>query len=606
MKKIININLSSRLIPIEDSAYEMLRQYLDSLRRYFSQEEGADEIVGDIESRIAEVFQDKIRKGAHCITDEDVQAIKTSMGTPEQFAEEPVNSQQKAAGSSSQSAGPEAFAPYVRPRKRFYRDTDNKVLGGVCSGLGAYFNVDPIVFRIVFALMAVGLWGGGILLYFILWFATPEAVTAAEKLEMRGERVDLNNIKATVQEEMNAFRSRMDRVGEDMRNFSEGRGKQFGRDAGSAIEAFFRGLGKAIAYLAKGFFVFLAVVLLFVTVVGLIVAASFSAVLFPIKDLIFDTGIQSALFWPALTLLLGIPILALLLFVIRKMAGIRNYNKYSGYTLGFLWLVGIGLTLWLTISVARDFSNDRPRTPVKETVSIQQPSGDRLVLRKGEDVMEMDDQDFLEGRIRVVDDTVIVGNVTVNLKRSQTDQFVVEVQRSSRGRTYAQADKLARQIQFQLQQQDSVLTIPSGFSIPRNSIYRLQWVTISIYVPVGKTVVLEPDARRYFNFGSRHRNDWWDDYGRNWNDDEEIDVKMNADGWERREKPAEPAASEKDREKAHKDSVYQHYRYEQAPVKEENKTPIEDSGKTKPAATRSGAALQLVAFLFQAPFSKAE
>ncbi len=90
MKKIININLSSRLIPIEDSAYELLRQYLDSLKRYFSQEEGAEEIVGDIESRIAEIFQDKIRKGAHCITDEDVQAIKTSMGTPEQFADEPL------------------------------------------------------------------------------------------------------------------------------------------------------------------------------------------------------------------------------------------------------------------------------------------------------------------------------------------------------------------------------------------------------------------------------------------------------------------------------------------------------------------------------------
>ena len=190
MKKIININLSSRLIPIEDSAYEILRQYLDSLRRYFSQEEGADEIVGDIESRIAEVFQDKIRKGAHCITDDDVQAIKTSMGTPEQFGDEPAAAAADSAKQSQSSSSGESFIPYVRPRKRFYRDPDGKVLGGICSGLGAYFNVDPIVFRIIFALMAIGLWGGGILLYFILWIATPEAITAAEKLEMRGERVD--------------------------------------------------------------------------------------------------------------------------------------------------------------------------------------------------------------------------------------------------------------------------------------------------------------------------------------------------------------------------------------------------------------------------------
>ncbi len=113
----------------------------------------------------------------------------------------------------------------LRPprRKRFYRDPDSKVLGGRMLAWALTSTLTLIVFPYHFALMAVGLCRvAASCLYFILWFATPEAVTAAEKLEMRGERVDLNNIKATVQEEMNTFRSRMEKMGDDVRNFSRG------------------------------------------------------------------------------------------------------------------------------------------------------------------------------------------------------------------------------------------------------------------------------------------------------------------------------------------------------------------------------------------------
>ncbi len=592
MKKIININLSSRLIPIEDSAYEILRQYLDSLRRYFSQEEGAEEIVGDIESRIAEVFQDKIRKGAHCITDEDVLAIKTSMGTPEQFGDEPLNS---TGSTKSQDAGSQSFETYIRPRKRFYRDGDNKVLGGVCSGLAAYFNVDPIVFRIVFAVMAIGLWGGGILLYFILWFATPEASTAAEKLEMRGERVDLNNIKATVQEEMNSFRSRMEKMGDDVKNFSEGRGKQFGKDAGTAIEGFFRGLANAIAFIAKGFFVFLAVVLLFVSVVGLIVAAIFSAVLFPIKDLILDNGVQSMLFWPALALLIGIPILALIMFLVRKIAGIRQTNKYSGYTLGFLWVLGVIFTIWLCVSVSLDFSV-RPQ-PVIENYSITQPTSDKLVIRKTDDIVEMDEVNIFDGHLRVVDDTAIVGDIRIEFDRSPNDSFAVRVKKSSRGRTWRQATTLANEIEFHLQQQDSVLLIPSGFSIPRRSLYRNQRIDIEILVPVGKRIVVDREARHYYSFGRNWRHEWWDDRDADWDNNNQIDVKMNEDGWERKERV------EEQQEKSRQDSLHQHYRYKGREQQAPATTPVEDSADKEKKPVSSSPTLRLVSFLFSNPFT---
>ena len=82
MKKIININLSGRVIPIEDSAYEKLQAYIESLRRFFAKEESRDEIINDIESRIAELLHEKVRKGADSITDADIHDIISSMGRP--------------------------------------------------------------------------------------------------------------------------------------------------------------------------------------------------------------------------------------------------------------------------------------------------------------------------------------------------------------------------------------------------------------------------------------------------------------------------------------------------------------------------------------------
>jgi phage shock protein C len=515
MKKIININLASRLIPIEESAYEILRQYLDSLKRYFAKEEGGDEIVSDIESRIAEIFQDKLKKGAHCITDEDIAAVKASMGTPEQFDDEPK-------AQSHTSSDPAGAASQGRPRKRLYRDGDNKILGGVCSGLGAYFNIDPVIFRIVFALLAIGGFGTGILVYFILWVATPEANTVSEKLEMRGERVDLNNIKASIQDEINHMKTHFNKVGEDVRNFSQGRGRQVGSD----IERFFHNLidilGKVLVFFTKGFFYFLAVVILFSLIVAGIFIAASSAALFPLKSALLSTSMQSLLFWPAIILLLGIPIMGIVIFLVRKLTGVKQTNRYVGYTLTGLWFIGLISALLLGISVGKDFRTGfRERT----TFAIQQPSNGKLVVKKMESMVDVDEIDFFGAGLRVVEDTIITDNVEVKLEKSNTDSFEVELLSSARGRTVTQAKNYTRAIQFQLQQQDSVLYLPAGVSIPRGSKFRDQSVQVIIKVPVGKKIEVEEEVRN--RFGRKWNDGYWND---NWDHGGPIELKMTIDG----------------------------------------------------------------------------
>src|SRR6476659_2741570 len=172
MKKVININFQGRVIPIEESAYDMLKQYVESLRKFFANEEGRDEIINDIEGRIAELFGESLKKGSTCITDEDVNSIIQIMGRPEDFEGEEgrVHSQ---LGAEAQAEGQhfESAATDV-PRGRLYRNETDKILGGVCGGLASYLRIDSTIVRIVFALISFGA-GTGILLYILLWIILP-------------------------------------------------------------------------------------------------------------------------------------------------------------------------------------------------------------------------------------------------------------------------------------------------------------------------------------------------------------------------------------------------------------------------------------------------
>jgi phage shock protein C len=568
MKKIININLASRLIPIEDSAYEILRQYLDSLKKYFAREEGADEIVSDIEGRIAEIFQDKIKKGAHCITDEDVVAVKAIMGTPDQFEEsDETNSKQQSAPAS------DPIYDSFRSRKRLYRDPDAKVLGGVCGGLGAYLNVDPVVFRIIFALLAIGGFGSGILVYFILWIVTPEANTAAEKLQMRGERVDVNNIKTAVQDEINATKAHFKHIGNEMRNFSQGRGRQVGNDIERFGRNFFDVLGRVLIALTKGFFYFLAVVILLVLlVVGVMITVA-SPVLLPFKDLMLSGTLQNLLFWPSVFLLIGIPIVGIVIFIIRKLTGVRQTNRYVGYTLSFLWFTGLVFAILVAISVAKDF---RLRNTVKENFAIVQPSNGKIVFKESDNTVQVEES-FFDNDLKLADDTVIINSYRVNVEKSKNDSFYLEVQRMARGRSISQARMLAQEISFPITQQDSVIYLPAGISIPRNSKFRDQRVRLIIRVPVDKQVEMDRKVRNHYS--SWKWDGDWDNINFDSDDDNNNDVqimKMTPDGVDNKTNNPE----------SDNDSSDDNYRYK---GKQERKTTPVEVDSTKAAnATGKG------------------
>ena len=188
MKKALKINLSGQIFHIDEDAYEKLKIYLDRISSHFSNIEESKEIIADIENRIAEIFNERLKDDSQVITESDVEEVISIMGRPEDFAEEE---------GEQAKTGPSGSHHY----RRLYRDPDNAVIGGVAAGLSAYFNVDPVVLRILFVVLILVGWGFPVIIYLVLWIAVPKAETAAQKLEMRGEKVNVSNLEKKIRGE---------------------------------------------------------------------------------------------------------------------------------------------------------------------------------------------------------------------------------------------------------------------------------------------------------------------------------------------------------------------------------------------------------------------
>jgi phage shock protein PspC (stress-responsive transcriptional regulator) len=194
MKLTVSINLRGYFFNIDEDAYAELKGYLRSLERHFATEESYSEILSDIETRIAEIFRTKLTTYKQVITIEDVSQAISVMGTPEDFSENDKKTTKEKFSSSGYH--------------RLYRDPDNRIIGGVCAGIGAYWDIDPVIVRIIFVLLTF-IGGIGALVYIILYIALPEARTTAQKIEMHGEPVNIHNIKETVKKEFNEVRKKM-------------------------------------------------------------------------------------------------------------------------------------------------------------------------------------------------------------------------------------------------------------------------------------------------------------------------------------------------------------------------------------------------------------
>lgn len=187
MEKTISINLNNQNFQIEEEAYEKLSLYLENIKRHCGAGVDSAEVISDIENSIAEKLKLSLNSYKEVITTADVESLIKIMGTVEDFDREVGNFNPEDSGNKEETSD-------GKIKRKLYRDTDNAVIGGVAAGLGNYFNIDPVLFRIIFcALVFAG--GSAFIIYILLWIAMPEAKTAYQKLEMQGQAPTLAAFK---------------------------------------------------------------------------------------------------------------------------------------------------------------------------------------------------------------------------------------------------------------------------------------------------------------------------------------------------------------------------------------------------------------------------
>lgn len=589
MNKVININFQGRVIPIEEPAFEELKKYVDSLRNYFDNEEGKEEIINDIENRIAELFSEKLKAGQSFISEAHVLAVIESMGRPEQFDELNFDNAEKA---TAKEPHQKTSFNYARePKGSLFRNANDKMVAGVCSGIGAYFKIDTTLVRVLFALLTIGAFGTGVLLYIILWailpsknindddvtrklyrdpeqkaiggvcsgiayyfnipvwiprlifalpvvvglfeipfsilfspvaasfsgtmfliyiilwIVVPKALTASEKLEMKGQRVDLASIKNKVQDELSDVKKNVTENAENWKANMANKVEDWGTEVNESAKKIANKtkgnrLLRLILTLIKIFLLFvlgIVAIALIASIFGITAAAS---VLLPLKNFIAE---GNAIQWYALgtlVLFILVPIVAVIQWLIRLVIGHKTKSNAIGITFASLWLLGWICLIMFGITISKQFKRTGS---VSNDIAITQPSQGKLKLQFADvegsyypldpwdnDVEFNRDTDGL--LLSKNEDSLLLSNIKIKLNKSRDSQFHVTVVKRSKAPSSGDAEQYAQQISYSITQQDSLLILPIAFPITQSAKFRNQQVIVEIEVPVGKEIYLDGRA----------------------------------------------------------------------------------------------------------------
>ena len=394
---------------------------------------------------------------------------------------------------------------YDRGARRFYRDPDSRIIGGVCSGIGYYFGIDPIIIRLLFVITFFTL-GGSLFVYIILWIITPKASTRAEKLQMKGRKVNIENIKQTVKDEANEVKKNFKNFEGRVDGFANG---ESGKRIGGFFQSFFGFIGSILRNVLSFFGRFFGLILIFfsgfwmlfllLSLVGIHLwdgplsingdASLLSAA--DLNSLIFTSAWTGYFFSIGLGLFFGIPLLLLFVIGVRILFGIRKNTKYIGLGFGGAWLMGIILLVVGSASIAGDFSKEE-RT--SRTMALPPSLADTINISVNtksipHGIGTSHPNGFLN-LFKIDKKAKYFSNVKLNVVQNNSDSILITVKQKSRGSSYKKAMFNAEQIQYSYSTVGNEMIFDPYFSIPLSEQYRFQEVELTISIPVGKTIFL--------------------------------------------------------------------------------------------------------------------
>jgi len=503
MNKTININLGGIFFHIDELAYQKLKRYLDAIRRSLSDDpQGRDEILNDIELRIGELLSERITNDRQVVNESDIDEITKIMGKPEDylvdeelFEDEPVNKQK----SSS---------------KKLFRDGEDKFLGGVSSGLAHYFGVNPLWVRLLWVFTVVVGFGTGIPIYILLWILIPEAETTAEKLQMKGEPVNISNIERKIREE---FQDVSTRVKDGVNDVTEKvRSTEFKKNienkTKSGIQEIIETLGTILTALFKIFGKFIGALIIFIASVTLIflIFGAFSwgsiEVLGFGEDFVhyppffFDSIIPSWLLVLFTFLAVAIPFIILFMLGLKILSS--NINSFSATTK--LSLLGIWIIALLGLGFAGiNFATQKAYDGVfNQTEELQIASIDTLKIKMvGDDNLSnkrelrknYDFESVYDNNIHKLYST----RISVDIKSTDKDNAFVKIRKESEGNNRLIANKDAEAIEYEFNLNDNELLLNGYFLSDFKNKFKEQLLDITIYLPQNSIIYLDNSTRSF-------------------------------------------------------------------------------------------------------------
>ena len=482
MNKTVNINIGGLFFHIDEDAYQKLSRYFDAIKRSLSNSSGKDEIMKDIEMRVAELLTEKQKSDKHVVNTKDVDDVVTIMGQPEDYRidDESTSSNQTFTSTSG--------------KRKLYRDKDRGTIAGVCTGLSHYFGIDAVWIKIMFLIFVVAGFGTGIVAYFVLWFIIPKAITTSDKLEMTGEPVTISNIEKKVREEFDSISNKFnsvdfDKMGNQIRSNTENAGTKIGNAFITVFGAFAKVLGAIIVVISS-------VSLFSICIASIILMFSstmpnnfvFNFIHTPIS---LDTPlyVQGLLFLFAF----GIPFFFFLLLGLKLLVtNLKSIGNIAKYSLLALWIIAVGILIAIGINQASQVSSDG-KAIEKQVITIN-PNDTLFVKFKFNDNFSknINDKDYN----RIVEDNNVeyLYSNDVTIKILKTDEILpfLQVEKITSGRSISEAKKRAEKIKYNFKILGNQLILDNYFLSDLKDKYKNQSVELYLFLPKG--TILKPDS----------------------------------------------------------------------------------------------------------------
>jgi phage shock protein PspC (stress-responsive transcriptional regulator) len=499
MKKTFSININGLLFNIDEDAFEKLNNYLKTLKKHFKNTEGGDDIVNDIEARIAEILKSRMKDAQQIATEADVDFAIETLGQPFEMDEE----HQSASGSKSRR---------IFSKKRIFRDPDNQILGGVASGLAAYFNIDPVIIRLLFVLsILVG--GVGLVVYLTLWILTPYASTTAEKIEMEGDKVDIHSIEKKVREEIESLKTRF-------QDFSDEAGdvlKKKKKESVSGLNQFGSFLIKLLRVVFRSLAILIGILFL---LIGIALSITFAATYLGITpSLQFEDFSIEALSFPAfintylittpyelilnvsLILVIVIPIIGLMYNGIRLIFNLGR-QKILGLTAVILWVLALIIAFTLSVKTMEQFKTEAQEIHIDKLDSLRSDTL-KLAIYNESYYRELEHNStatiYIDNeKVMLSYDQVFYGHARLHFRQAVGDQFEVISKNYARGKNRYSAEERLKNTKYHYEIQENTLLMDPYFTLKKNEKWRGQELNFEIRIPEGKSIYIAPAYKNYY------------------------------------------------------------------------------------------------------------